>query len=87
MMKKSLALIALVTLFTGCTRQVFLQSVPCEKDCGCPLLAAEPPCPEMETRTIKYQIYETAPVVQKTTSCAKTTTKRCTTTCRQVQTN
>lgn len=97
MLKKASLLLALATILSGCTREVYLQAVPCaEGECECECTSqTRDCCPEMAmvTETIRYQVEDVtaAPVVYApcNTPCAgvvdtfpKTTTTTTTTTTR-----
>ena len=59
MIKKINAILIPMLALCGCTREVYLQEVPCV-DCQPQI---EEPCPELEPQTVVYQVYE-APMVQ-----------------------
>ncbi len=99
MLKKSSLILTLAILLSGCTREVYLQAVPCvegECECSCESQTREC-CPEtaMLTETIRYQVYDvpSAPTVYTPVCnpCAAapvvtttTTTRICRKTCREV---
>lgn len=65
MAKTSTLLVSLAILLSGCTREVYLQKVPCvEGDCECPYVSKmREDCPQtkMQTKRTQYQLIE--PVV------------------------
>lgn len=69
MLNKSYILAGLAALaLAGCTREVYLQPVPCEPECpGCPcFVGASECCPETAVQTVvtTYQVYDVpAPTV------------------------
>lgn len=69
MVKKSTLLLTAAILLSGCTREVYLQAVPCaEGNCDCPCVSeTRECCPEtqMLTETIQYQVID-GPVVTPT---------------------
>lgn len=89
MLKKSFAAgcVAILTL-AGCTREVYLQPVPCETDecpaCPC-YIGAEETCPETEMETViqTYQVYD-VPAPSVTYAPCETSGSRCRTVCRAV---
>lgn len=99
MLKKTTLLLASAILLSGCTREVYLQAVPCvEGDCECACTSqTRECCPEtaMMTETIRYQVYDipAAPVVYTPccdpcaaaadTASTTTTTTTTTRTCRK----
>ncbi|MCM1324539.1 MAG: hypothetical protein NC218_10485 [Acetobacter sp.] len=98
MLKKSSLLLALAILLSGCTREVYLQAVPCaEGNCECPCISeTRECCPEtaMMTETIQYQVYDVParevtyiPCPTKKTTKTTTTTRTCRKVCREVRTN
>jgi len=66
MVKKSTLLFTAAILMSSCTREVYLQSVPCvEGDCGCQCFTESGECcpeTEMLKETIRYQVID-SPVV------------------------
>jgi len=82
MIKKTNAILIAMFALCGCTREVYLQEVPCA-DCQPQI---EEPCPELEPEIVVYHVYE-APMVQacpctcsyqmscQTTCCQQTTTQ------------
>lgn len=98
MLKKSSLLLAFAILLSGCTREVYLQAVPCvEGDCECPCQSeTRECCPEtaMMTETIRYQVQDVAAAPTVYTPCCDpcatvptqkvtTTTTTTTRTCRK----
>lgn len=58
MIKKTNAILISMLALCGCTREVYLQEVPCA---DCQPQVVEEPCPELVPQTVVYQVYE-APV-------------------------
>ncbi len=99
MLKKPSLILALAILLSGCTREVYLQAVPCvEGDCECACTSqTRECCPEtaMMTETIRYQVYDVPVVPVVYTPCCDpcatvvpvitttTTTTTTTRTCRK----
>lgn len=92
MVKKSTLLLTSIILLSGCTREVYLQSVPCvEGNCDCPCISeTRECCPEtqMQTQTIRYQIIDgpVVPVTYQPCNQTRTTKTTTTTTTRRCQT-
>lgn len=90
MVKKRTTLLAAIILLSGCTREVYLQEVPCvEGDCDCPCVAENRECcpeTEMLTETITYQVTDMPTAPSTYTPCNTTTTTRtCRKVCREVR--
>ena len=84
-MKKINTILISMLALCGCTREVYLQEVPCA---DCQPQVVEEPCPELEPQTVVYQVYE-APVVACPCVCAyymTCMTPCCPTCCQQTTT-
>ncbi|MBO5284645.1 MAG: hypothetical protein J6B00_02080 [Alphaproteobacteria bacterium] len=92
MLKKSYVILSLARLAAGCTKEVYLQAVPCvEGNCDPkPVVALVPEpcgCPEliMQTQTISYQMVD-VPSPATTYVYQPCGAKRnCRTVCREVK--
>lgn len=85
MLKTTSLIIAAAMLMSGCTREVYLQAVPCAEN-NCKPCSYTETCPELEmqTVTVQYQVYDVPAPAVTYTPCG-TTTRKCRTTCRHVQ--
>ena len=90
MLKKSVFLLGLVMLVSGCAREVYLEPVPCvEGECECPCYSDNPLecCKDikLETEVQRYQVYDmpTEKIDYKFDECGKA--KRCRTVCKEVK--
>ncbi len=88
MLKSTSLIIAAAMLMSGCTREVYLQAVPCTEDCE-PCTSYTDVCPELEMQTVtmQYQVYDVPAPVTTYTPCGATKTRTCRTTCRHVRIN
>lgn len=86
MLKKTHLLLALILCATGCTREVYLQSVPCvECEESCPCIGSLDCCEETVTKTNTY-VFEIEDVPATPTTYKPCAQKRnCRTVCRQVE--
>lgn len=84
MLKKTSLVLALALLMSGCTREVYLQEVPCVDCQPC----VEDTCREVQTEIQVYQVYDYAPqpVVYNPCGCTTCTApvRNCRTVCREV---
>lgn len=75
-------------MLSGCTREVYLQPVPCEEDCPkCPcFVGASECCPETAVQTVvtTYQVYD-VPAPAVTFVPCDNGVKRCRTVCKKVK--
>lgn len=94
MSKKNTTLIAAILLISGCTREVYLQEVPCvDNECSpCPAVVAPCPpeklecCPEIkaETTTEKYLVQDVPSAKITYVPCEQKAKTNCRTVCREV---
>ena len=89
MLKKSCLILSLMLVASGCTREIYLQAVPCtEGNCGQKeVIEALPPCgcPElmMQTKTITYHVVDVpSPKVTYVNRCDNDV-KNCKTVCHE----
>lgn len=89
MLKKTILFVAAVFSLSGCTREVYLQAVPCEEDNCKPCASYTQSCPELEmqTVTVQYSVYDVPAPKTVYTPCSANRTRNCRTVCRQVQVN
>ncbi len=87
MKSTSLLAAAALLLMSGCTREVYLQAVPCAEGNCEPCTAYTDTCPELElqTVTVQYQVYDIPAPKVEYVPCADTPTRRCRTVCRQTR--
>ncbi len=89
MQKKSLVLALFLMLLGGCTREVYLQPVPCTEGCpSCPcFVGASECCPETaaQTEIQTYQVYDVPAPAVTYQPCDGGKYKRCRTVCREVR--
>lgn len=90
MLKKSICLLGILMLVSGCAREVYLEPVPCvEGECECPCYNDDPLecCKDLkvEKEVQRYQIYDvpTEKIEYKFDECGKT--KKCRTVCKEVK--
>jgi hypothetical protein len=86
MLKKVICLMSLSIALSGCTREVYLQAVPCEdcKPCPCDNAQTGDCCPEtaMQTEIQVYQLEDVTPAP----ACGQVAAPRnCRKVCRQVE--
>jgi len=89
MLKKTSLVLALVLLASGCTREVYLQKVPCVdcEPCVEPCTELTPACcPELavQTEIQYYQVYDYPPQPVTYSPCGGVPMKHCRTTCKEV---
>ena len=89
MLNKSYILAGLAALaLAGCTREVYLQPVPCEPECPSSpcFVGASECCPETAVQTVvtTYQVYD-VPAPTVTYIPCDNGVRRCRTVCREVR--